>query len=47
MFDTTADDILIVYEQLKDKYNLVLTTTFALDEDFSIDCPIIVGKAHG
>ena len=47
MFDTTANDILIVYEQLKDKYNLVLTTTFALDEDFSIDCPIIVGKAHG
>ena len=47
MFDITADDILIIYEQLKDKYNLVLTTTFALDEDFTIDCPIIVGKAHG
>ena len=47
MFDTTANDILIVYEQLKDKYNLLLTTTFALDEDFTIDCPIIVGKAHG
>lgn len=26
MFDITADDILIIYEQLKDKYNLVLTS---------------------
>lgn len=47
MFDIDGDDILKVYEQLKDRYRLVLTTTYALDEGFTIDCPIIVGKAHG
>ncbi len=36
-----------VYEQLKDRYDLDLTTTSALDEGFTVDCPIIVGKAHG
>ena len=46
MFDITVDDVLKVYEQLKDRYDLVLTTTSALDEGFTIDCPIIVGKAH-
>ena len=47
MFDITVDDVLAGYEQLKDRYALVLTTTSALDEGFTIDCPIIVGKAHG
>ena len=47
MFDITVDDVLKVYEQLKDRYDLVLTTTSALDEGFTIDCPIVVGKAHG
>ena len=51
MFDITADDVLDVYQQLKDRYSLVLTTTSALntesDAGFTIDCPIIVGKAHG
>ena len=47
MFGIAVDDILNVYEQLKDRYDLVLTTTYALDEGFTIDCPIIVGKAHG
>ena len=46
MFNITVDDLLAVYEQLKDKYDLVLTTTAALDEGFTVDCPIIVGKAH-
>ena len=46
MFDITVDDVIEVYEQLKDRYDLVLTTT-ALDEGFTVDCPIIVGKAHG
>ena len=36
-----------VYEQLKGKYNVILTSTAALDEGFTVDCPIIVGKAHG
>jgi len=47
MFNITVEDLCAVYEKLKDKFNLVWTTTFALDEGFTIDCPIIVGKAHG
>ena len=43
----TVEDVISVYDQLKHKYNLCLTTTFALDAGFTIDCPIIVGKAHG
>ena len=46
MFGITVDDVLAVYEQLKNRYDLVLTTTSALDEGFTVDCPIIVGKAH-
>ena len=47
MFGITADDVIRVYELLKDRYDLVLTTTSALNEGFTVDCPIIVGKAHG
>ena len=47
MLGSTADDLMSVYKQLKDKYDLVLTSTSALDEGFTIDCPIIVGKANG
>ena len=47
MFDLTVDDLRAVYEQLKDRYELVWTNTGALNEGFTVDCPIIVGKAHG
>ncbi len=47
MFAITADDIIKVYELLKDRYDVVLTTTSALDDGFSMDCLIIAGKAHG
>ena len=47
MLGNTNDDIFHIYEQLKDRYDLVLTTTSALDEGFTIDCPIIVGTSHG
>ena len=47
MFDSPADEVVEVYEQLKDRYNLVLTTTSALNEGFTVDSPIVVGKAHG
>ena len=47
MCGIAVDYVLEVYERLKDRYSLVLTTTSALDEGFTIDCPIIVGKAHG
>lgn len=46
MFGITVDDVIEVYKQLKDRYDFILTTTFALDEGFTVDCPIIVGKAH-
>lgn len=47
MLDRTPDDVFAVYDQLKDRYELVMTTTTALDEGFTIDCPILVGRAHG
>ena len=47
MFDITADDLHTVYEQLKDRYALELTTTDALNEGFTVNCPIIVGRAYG
>ncbi len=47
MFYMTDQHVLEVYGLLKDRYDLVLTNTVALDEGFTIDCPIIVGKAHG
>ena len=39
-------DIQAVYNRLKDRYLLTLTTTAALDDGFNIDCPVIVGKTH-
>ena len=47
MFHQTDDDVFAVYNRLKGKYPLVMTTTFALNEGFERDCPILVGKAHG
>ena len=44
MFDK---DVLAVYEILKDRYDLTLTTSTAVDDGFTIDCPIIVAKANG
>ena len=43
----TEMDVLAVYEQLKDQYDIVLTTTSAVDDGFTIDCPILVGQTHG
>ena len=47
MFGITVEDVLAVYNRLKDRYSLILTNTMALDEGFTVDCPILVGKAHG
>ena len=47
MFSQTDDDVFAVYNRLKDKYPLVMTTAFALDEGYEEDCPVLVGKAHG
>ena len=47
MFGMTDEKVLEVYELLKDKYDVFLTTTAMLDQGFTINCPIIVGKTHG
>ena len=36
-FDITVDDVIKVYEQLKDRYELILTSTSALDEGFTMN----------
>ena len=46
-YDNTEEDLKTIYEQLKNAYPLEMTTTTALDAGFTIDCPILVGKAHG
>jgi hypothetical protein len=40
-------EVLAVYDLLKDKYPLTLTTTTDLNEGFTIDSALIIGKAHG
>ena len=47
LYPITVDDLFEVYAQLKDKHPLVMTTAFALDQGFTEDCPVLVGKAHG
>ena len=47
MCGMTDEKVLEVYAQLKDKCDLILTTTAALNEGFTIDCPILVAKAQG
>ena len=47
MFDITVEDVFAVYAQLKDKYPLTMTNTAALDEGYTEDFPIVVGKSHG
>ena len=42
----TEKDVLSVYERLKDKYDLELTTSFELDEGYTANTIVIVGKAH-
>lgn len=37
-------DLEIIYEQLKDKYDLVLTNTFSLDDGYTIDVKVLCGK---
>jgi hypothetical protein len=38
-------DLDIIYVQLKDKYALLLTNTFALDDGYSIDVKVLCGKS--
>lgn len=43
----TAEDVSAVYAKLKEHYELLLTNTYAVDDGFMVDAPILVGKAHG
>ena len=51
MFGMTDEKVLEVFAKLKDKYPMSMTNTTELNETmdagFSIDCPILVGRAHG
>ena len=40
-------DISYIYNIVKDKYPLLLTTTFALDDGYTIDVPVIRGETSG
>ena len=40
------NDIEIIYEAVKDKYDLVLTNSLALDDGFTWNVPIICGKTE-
>lgn len=46
-YNNSNEDLKAIYEQLKDRYALTLTNTGALNEGFAVDCPILVGEAHG
>lgn len=39
------NEIQLIYDKLKDIYSLTLTTTFALNEGYTIDVPVIRGAA--
>ena len=47
MFGMTDAHVLEVFEQLKDRYPLVLANSLDLNEGYTIDCPVLVAKAHG
>ena len=38
-------DLKVIFEQLKDKYDLVLTNTFALNDGYEIDVPVLCGRS--
>ena len=37
------NELRFIYEKMKDKYDLVLTNTFALNDGYTIDVPVIRG----
>ena len=40
-----CNDLEFIYEQLKSKYDLLMTNTFALDAGYTIDVPVLCGKS--
>ena len=45
--DIYDEEVLQVYEALKDRYDLLLTNSFALNEGFTADMPVLVAKTNG
>lgn len=41
--DDFMKDLKFIYDQLKNTYNLIFTTTFALSDGYTIDVPVIRG----
>ena len=39
------NDLEFIYEQLKNKYDLLLTNTFALDNGYTTDVPVLCGES--
>lgn len=39
------NDLEIIHAQLKDEYHLVLTNTFALNDGYEIDVPVLCGES--
>ena len=39
------NDLEFIYEQLKNKCDLLLTNTFALDNGYTIDVPVLCGES--
>ncbi|MBQ7319547.1 MAG: hypothetical protein IJW97_05185 [Clostridia bacterium] len=37
------DELTLIYEKLKNKYDLILTTTFAFNDGYTKDMPVIRG----
>ena len=37
------NELRCIYEKMKDKYDLILTNTFALNDGYTIDVPVIRG----
>ena len=40
------NDIELIYEKVKDKYKLILSNSFALNEGFTWDVPVIYGESQ-
>ena len=40
------NDIELIYEKVKDKYDLLLTNTFSLNKGFTSDFPVICGETE-
>lgn len=40
-----ALDLKFIYEQLKDRYDLIVTNGFAINAGFTVDCQVLFGQS--